>query len=91
MPQFDTTFFTAEIFWTIVSFGLLFMILTKWILPRIASILTQRAQLIEKEVSAACKQHHEADDLKNEYANKLANIERDIQLMFDASEKRIFG
>jgi len=90
MPQFDTTFFTAEVFWTIVSFGMLFMILAKWILPRIASILTQRAQLIEEEVSAAYQRHDEADDLKREYANKLINIEQEIQVMFNESEKRVF-
>lgn len=89
MPQFDTTFFSGEVFWTIISFALLFVVLTRWILPRIASILMQRTQLINDEISAARKQHQEADSLRIDYENKLAKIEHETKIMFDESEKRL--
>jgi len=89
MPQFDTTFFAGEVFWTIVSFAVLFAVLTRWILPRIASILRQRTQVINDEISAARKQHQEADNLRSDYESKLANIEHETQIMFDESERRV--
>lgn len=89
MPQFDTTFFPAEVFWTIASFALLFLVLTRWILPRIASILRERTQVINEQISAAHEQHQEADSLRHDYENKLADIEHETQAMFDESEQRI--
>jgi len=89
MPQFDTAFFSSQIFWTIASFLVLFVVLSRWILPRIVSILQQRTQFIEAEISAAQKKHEEADELKNEYTTKLSGIEKETQQLFDASERRI--
>ncbi len=89
MPQFDTTYFSSQIFWTIVSFLVLFVVLSRWILPRIASILQERTQLIEEEIEAARKRHEDADNLKNEYIIKLSDIEKEAQQIFDASERRI--
>jgi len=89
MPQFDTTFFSAEVLWTVISFALLFIVLTRWILPRIASILMQRTEVIHDEISAARKQHQQADSLKSDYESKLANIEQETQIMFHESEQRM--
>ncbi|MDQ6987730.1 MAG: ATP synthase F0 subunit B [Mariprofundaceae bacterium] len=89
MPQFDTTFFSAQIFWTIISFVVLFAVLSRWILPRITSILQQRAQLIEDEIAAAHKRHQEADSLKNEYVSKLSGIEQESKKIFAASERHL--
>ncbi|MBN4076653.1 ATP synthase F0 subunit B [Mariprofundus ferrooxydans] len=89
MPQFETMFFSAEVFWTIVSFAVLFVALAYWILPRVASILQQRAALIEEDISTAHKQLQEADALKNKYVNRLANVEQEIKIMFSVSDNRI--
>lgn len=89
MPQFDSTFFVAEVLWTIVSFAVLFGLLSRWVLPRIATILRQRTQLIKDEIAQAHKTRQQAESLKKEYAAKLAAIEKDAKQMFDASEKRV--
>ncbi len=89
MPQFDSTFFASEIFWTIASYLVLFVVLGRWVLPRITSILQQRTRLIEEEIAQAKNKRREAEQLKNEYAAKLAGIEKDAKQMFDACEKRI--
>jgi len=88
VPQFDSAFFTSEIFWTIISFGVLFAWLNRWILPRIAAILQQRSRLIEGEIAHARQARQQAEHLKKVYAAKLAAIEQDAKQMFDASEKR---
>jgi F-type H+-transporting ATPase subunit b len=89
MPQFDTTFFSSQIFWTIVSFVVLFIALSRWVLPRIAEILQKRTRLIENEIAEAHRQHEEMESLKSEYATKLSEIDRETKKMFDESEKRI--
>jgi len=89
MPQFDTTFFSSQIFWTIVSFIILFIALDRFVLPRIAKILRARTSLIEAEIKAARREHDEMESLKTEYATKLADIDQEAKKIFDESEKRI--
>jgi len=89
MPQFDTTFFSSQIFWTILSFFVLFFVLNRWLLPRIAAILQQRARLIEGEIAQARGEREELVRLKLDYAEKLSNIDTEAKKLFDASEKRI--
>ncbi len=89
MPQFDVTFFESQIFWTIISFIVLFVLLDRYVLPHIANVLKKRTQLIEKEIVEAHHEREEAERLKSEYATKLSDIDREAKKMFDESERRI--
>jgi len=89
MPQFDTTFFSSQIFWTIISFVLLYVVLGRWLLPRIATILQQRTNLIKAEIDEARQQREEVEEIKLDYAEKLSNIDSEAKKLFDESEKRI--
>ncbi|NWF35988.1 ATP synthase F0 subunit B [Mariprofundus sp. KV] len=89
MPQFDTTFFSSQIFWTIISFVVLYVVLGKWILPRIANTLNQRTQLIKDEIDAARHQREEVEEIKLDYAEKLAHIDDEAKKLFEESERRI--
>jgi F-type H+-transporting ATPase subunit b len=89
MPQFDTTFFSSQIFWTMISFIILFMVLSRWVLPRIAAIIQERTHLIEEEIAEAHRKREEMDSLKSEYVTKLSEIDQETKKMFDESEKRI--
>jgi len=89
MPQFDVTFFESQIFWTIVSFIILFLALDRYVLPRIASILKKRTQMIEDEIAEAHRKREEAEQLKSEYDHMLADIDHETKKMFNESEKRL--
>jgi F-type H+-transporting ATPase subunit b len=89
MPQFDTTFFSSQIFWTMISFIILFVVLSRWVLPRIAAIIQERTRLIEEEIAEARRKREEMESLKSEYATKLSEIDQETKKMFDESEKRI--
>jgi len=89
MPQFDTTFFSSQIFWTIISFVVLYVVLGRWILPRIAANLQQRTNLIKAEIEDARQQREEVEEIKLDYAEKLSHIDDEAKKLFDESEKRI--
>ena len=89
MPQFDTTFFSSQIFWTIVSFVVLFVALSRWVLPRIAEAINARTRLIEEEIAEAHREREEMETLKIEYTTRLSEIDQEAKKMFDESEKRI--
>lgn len=52
-PPLDTSTFGSQLLWLAVFFGLLYWLMSKVVLPRIASILEARANHIESELAKA--------------------------------------
>lgn len=57
--------------WTLVLFGFTMWVLSKVALPRIGEALERRANAIRDSIDAAEKQRLEADQLLNEYRERL--------------------
>ena len=48
MPQLDPKFWVSQIFWLVITFGILFIVLSKFILPKISNNLeTRKCQILE--------------------------------------------
>ena len=67
MPQLDPEFWISQIFWLTLFFGILYIILSKIILPKISSNLESRKSQILENIEAAEKQRKEADQKIKEY------------------------
>ncbi len=73
MPQFqqvDT--FIGQIFWFILTFGALYVILTAYVLPRMAATFEARSSKIDGDLAAAEKMRQEAEDVRADYEAQLA-------------------
>jgi len=57
--------------WTIVVFTISFLVLRKWVFPRIGDALDKRAQKVEGEIDAAEHLRAEADKILEEYRERL--------------------
>jgi len=57
--------------WTIVVFTISFLVLRKWVFPRIGEALDARAKKIEGEIDAAEHTRAEADGVLAEYRERL--------------------
>ena len=53
MPQLCTEWFTNQIFWLVIALVAIFLILSRIALPRIATVLAQRAGSITNDIAAA--------------------------------------
>jgi len=53
MPQLDFSTFPNQIFWLVVSIVILYYILSRVALPRIGSVLAERAGTITNDIAAA--------------------------------------
>ena len=53
MPQLNPEFFISQLFWLAVFFSIMFIILWKVSLPRIATVLNKRQNKIDKNLSTA--------------------------------------
>lgn len=60
MPQFDPTYFASQVFWLIVTFGILYLLMAKIALPRIGDILEVRQDRIAADLDRAEQLKREA-------------------------------
>ena len=61
MPQLNPEFWISQIFWLTLSFGFLFIILSKFILPKISNNLELRKSQILENIETAEKQKKESE------------------------------
>ena len=67
MPQLDIYSFSAQIFWLLISFGILYSAMKYWLLPPLANVLEEREEKIKKILRQADKMSAEADRITKEY------------------------
>ena len=67
MPQLDPEFLVSQIFWLTITFGTLFLVLSKFILPRISKNLEQRRLQILENIETAEKQREQSEKNLKEF------------------------
>lgn len=72
MPQFDPSGFTPQLFWLVVTFGVLFVVMWRHALPRISAILEARQQRIGSDLEKAAAFKAETEQVAAEYEKALA-------------------
>ena len=83
MPQLDPEFWVSQIFWLTITFGTLFLVLSKFILPRISKNLEQRRLQILENIETAEKQREQSEkNLKefDEIISKSKNKAKEVML-----------
>ena len=87
MPQLDVSTFSSQLFWLIISFSLLYLLLSKLCLPSLNKILQER----DFKVSSALKRAHqakaEAERVKAEYQAILDHAVQNKNLMINKAIK----
>ena len=89
MPQLDPTWFASQLFWLVVSFTVLYLIVSMFISPRVGGVLSAREQAINEAIALAEKFKKEADATKgnfeqvtNDAKAKAAQIMAEAQAEF---------
>ncbi len=73
MPQLDFSTFPNQIFWLVVTLVVIYLVLSKVALPRIASVLAERQGTITNDVAAAEELKQKAADAEAAYEKALAD------------------
>tara|TARA_B100000700_G_scaffold302322_1_gene372563 strand:+ start:136 stop:672 length:537 start_codon:yes stop_codon:yes gene_type:complete len=98
MPQLNPEFWISQIFWLVLTFGILFLVLSKLILPKISKNIETRKSQILDNIESAEKQREESEnkikefekiilESKSEAKNYLNNTRQKI--LEDINKKRI--
>jgi F-type H+-transporting ATPase subunit b len=90
MPQLNPEFWISQIFWLTLTFGILFVILSKLILPKISANLELRKSQIQENIEAAEKQRQNSEAKLKEYEDIVLKSKLDAQNIFkEAREKAL--
>ena len=90
MPQLNPEFWISQIFWLTLTFGILYIVLSKLILPKISANLELRKSQIQENVEAAEKQRESSESKLKEYDNIILKSKLEAKNIFkDAREKVI--
>jgi F-type H+-transporting ATPase subunit b len=71
MPQLDITTFSNQIFWLVVSIVVLYFIMSRVALPRIAAVLADRRGTITSDIAAAEEFKLKAQEAEKAYTRAL--------------------
>lgn len=78
-PPFETHTFLAQLIWLALAFGLLYYLMSKIALPRIESILHDRANRLSADLDEAQRMKAEADAAGEAYEKSLRDAQAKAQ------------
>ena len=88
MPQLNPEFWISQIFWLILTFGILFIVLSKLILPKISESLEKRKSQILENISLAEKQREESENKIKEYEKIILDVKNEAKNYFNSARQK---
>ena len=89
MPQLNPEFWFSQIFWLIITFGVLFIVLSKLILPKISANLEARKSQILENIGAAEKQREASENKIKEYEKIILDSKNEAKNYFNKARGQI--
>ena len=77
MPQFDSSTFSSQSFWAVVSFVILMTLMIKFVIPAIQDVLDSRGNKIANDLERADKAREEAEEMLAKYRRELADANKE--------------
>ncbi len=71
MPQLDPTWFASQLFWLFVCFTVLYVLLSRLILPPLQNVIASRKGAIESDLNVAQELKSSAEQAKISYETTL--------------------
>ena len=79
MPQLDLSTFPSQLFWLVVTFGLLYLLMSRVALPRVTAVMVARRASIDGDLERAAKMKAEAEAVMAAYERSLADARAQAQ------------
>ena len=89
MPQLNTKFWFSQIFWLILTFGILFAVLSKLILPKISKNLEIRKSQILENIETAENQRQESENKIKEYEKIVLESKIEAKNYFNKAREKV--
>jgi len=88
-PPFQKEHFASQLVWIVLSFVVLYVLLWKLVLPRVASILVARRLRIESDLVEAAKAKAESEAALAHYEKSLADARANAQALAAKTQQEL--
>ena len=73
LPQMDVTTFPSQIFWLAVTFGALYIVMSRFVLPSVGAAIEERRDRIADDLDRAAESKRMAEEAEAAYNRALAD------------------
>ena len=87
MPQIAqiSEIFASQLFWLVLTFGLIYLIIGRFMLPKIEGVVEARDRRIADDLAAAEAARTRADEIERDYDAKTAESRAEAQKLIQAA------
>ena len=89
MPQLNPEFWISQIFWLTLTFGIMYMVLSKLVLPKISANLELRKSQIQENIEAAEKQRENSESKLKEYDDIILKSKQEAKNIFKEAREKV--
>ena len=89
MPQLNPEFWISQIFWLTLSFGILYVVLSKLILPKISANLELRKSQIQENIESAEKQRENSEIKLKEFDEIILKSKINAKNIFKEAREKV--
>ena len=91
MPQLNPEFWVSQIIWLILTFGILYIVFSKLILPKISDNLESRKSQILENIETAETQREESEKKLKEFEKIIIESKREAKNYFNEARQKILN
>jgi F-type H+-transporting ATPase subunit b len=73
LPQLDTTTFASQLFWLLISFAVLYFVISRIAAPKIGGVIADRANRIKSDLDGAAQAKRDSEAAMAGYEKALAD------------------
>ena len=85
MPQLDFSTFLPQIFWLFISLSFLYIVLSRYALPRVSDVIEERKDIIAQDIDSAKEYSEESEKAIEELNLKLSKAKTSSQDLINKS------
>ena len=85
MPQLDFSTFLPQIFWLFISLSFLYIVLSRYALPRVSDIIEERKDIIAQDIDSAKEYSEESEKTTEELNLRLSEAKVSSQNLINKS------
>lgn len=89
MPQFDVTTYAPQLVWLVITFAVLFAIMWKVAVPRIADVLEARQKRIDDNLNKAAELKKEAEAAMEAYEKAIADAREEAHSVINEAAAKL--
>ncbi|MGB0906470.1 MAG: F0F1 ATP synthase subunit B' [Maricaulaceae bacterium] len=89
LPQFDISTFSSQITWLVITFGILYIVLWRFILPRLGNPISERKNRVADDLDTASRMQREAEEAQKAYEQLLVDAKAKAHNMSEATRSSV--